>query len=80
MGNRGNSTDSSSHAESGWHLKEFTEGAVTIGVGVLSSKAPTRTLQNFGRRTSQPRLHWRNKKRGWGPEPILQKKKNFILF
>ncbi len=32
-GNYGTSANSSSHATSSWRLKEFTEGAVTIGVG-----------------------------------------------
>ncbi len=38
--------------------------------GRLSSKAPTRTLHNFERITSQAWPHWWEK-RGWGPDPIL---------
>ncbi len=34
-GNRGTSANSYSHTESSWRLKEFTEGAVTIGEGNL---------------------------------------------
>ncbi len=41
-GNHGTSTYSSSHAESSWHLKEFTEGALTIGVGSLFQYFTTR--------------------------------------
>ncbi len=74
-GNHGTSTNSSSHTESSWRLKGFTEGAVTIGVGSLFQyfttrvekddflrKAPTRTLQNFEMVTSQARPHWQNVK------------------
>ncbi len=31
------------------------------------------TLQNVERMTSQAGPHWRNKKRGWGLDPIIQK-------
>ncbi len=33
--NHGTSANSSSHAESSWHLNEFTEGAVAIELGGL---------------------------------------------
>ncbi len=70
-GNYGTSANSSSHAESSWHLREFTEGVVTIGVGSLFQYFTTRVEkddflrrrpQNFERMTSQARLHERNKK------------------
>ncbi len=74
MGNHGTSAKISSHTESGWRLNELTEGAVKIELGACSdifrlvltrtifSKAPTRTLQNFERVTSQAWPHWWNKK------------------
>ncbi len=41
-GDNGASAKSSSHAESSWRLKEFTEGAVTIGMGSLFQYFTTR--------------------------------------
>ncbi len=41
-GNYGTSANSSSHAESSCRLKEFREGAVTIGVGSLLQYFTTR--------------------------------------
>ncbi len=64
------SGDKSFHIESiSWRLNELTEGAATIDVGSLfqnfttrTAKAPTRTLQNIERVTSQAWPHWQNKK------------------
>ncbi len=41
-GSYGTLANSSSHTESSWHLKGFTEGAVTIGVGSLFQYFTTR--------------------------------------
>ncbi len=42
MANHGASANSYSHAESSWHLNEFTEGAVAIEVGSLFQYFTTR--------------------------------------
>ncbi len=68
MGNHGISAKTFLHTESSWRLNELTEGAVTIEVGSLFHNFTTRIEKdNFLRRQN-----WRNKKRGWGPDPILQ--------
>ncbi len=54
MGHHGTSADSSSHAESGLHLKELTEGTVRIDAGNLFQYFMTRIEKdNFLRRRRQ---------------------------
>ncbi len=65
--NHGTSANKSSYVESSFEIRR--SWVDSYWGEHLSSKAMTRTLQNFERMTSQAWPHWRNEKRGWGSRP-----------